>query len=112
MSPIDSMHFRPISTFTSMELELQKNKYREKSLAGILEIKKLLFDLYGQGVYVHTIHNYENSPCAHVLPGTITLLTGTSWKRNISLADSECIPVAWEFWRNEVVQHVLESEVV
>lgn len=112
MSPIDNMCFRPISSFSSVELELQKSRYAQPSLMAVHGIKKLLCELYGCGIYDHVIHNYENSPASHIFPGTIKILTGSTWKTKIRLPDMDCIPVAWEFWRNEVVQHVLESEVV
>ncbi len=112
MSPIDDMCYRPISSFSAVELELQKGQYAQPSLKAILGIKKLLCDLYGYGIYIHVIHNYENSPSSHVFPGTIRILNGSTLKKRIRLPDEDCIPVAWQFWRNEVVQHVLESEVV
>ncbi len=112
MSPIDSMCFRPISSFSGVELELQKGRYTQPSLTAILGIKKLLCDLHGCGVYIHVIHNYENSLGAHVFPGTIRILTGSTLKKGIKLPDVDCIPVAWQFWRNEIVQHVIEPEVV
>ena len=75
-------------------------------------IKKLLFDLYGCGIDVKFIHNYENSPCCNAFPESVDIITGAPWKYDAVGSEKEYIPVAWEFWRNDVVQHVLEPEVV
>lgn len=104
--------YRPMSDYSNTELKLQKNKYSQSSRRAIIEIKKILCDLYGCGIDVKFIHNYENSPCCHAFPKSVDIITGATWKLASVTSDKDCIPVAWEYWRNDVVQHVLELEVV
>lgn len=103
---------RPISLLSNTELELQKTNYRQTSRRAIKEIKKILCDLSGCGIDVKFIHNYENSPCCHAFHESIDIITGATWKFVSVTSEKDCICVAWEFWRNDVVQHVLELEVV
>ncbi len=112
MYQFNRMNSRPISLLSNTELELQKNKYSQASRYAILGIKKLLCDLFDCGIDVRLIHNYENSPCLQVFPESVDIITGAPWEFEAVVSGKEYIPVAWEFWRNDVVQHVLEPEVV
>jgi len=112
MYQFNRMNSRPISLLSNTELELQKNKYSQASRYAILGIKKLLCDLFDCGIDVRLIHNYENSPCLQVFPESVDIITGAPWKYDAVGSEKDYIPVAWEFWRNDVVQHVLEPEVV
>ena len=103
---------RPISEYSNKEFELQKECYRKPSLVAIIGIKQSLMDLYHEGVFVRMIKNYEQSPCVTAFPGSIQLLTGRPITENKNLPCRSSINVAWDFWRNEVIQHVIDPEVV
>lgn len=103
---------RPISEFTNEELELQKNYYRKSSIVAIIGIKQFLSDLYQEGIFVRLIKNYEISPCAAVFPASVRLLTGKPSDGIEKTSGEGLINVVWDFWRNEVIQHVIKPEVV
>jgi len=103
---------RPISEYSDNELELQKAYYRELSRIAIMDIKKSLTDLYHEGVFVHLIRNYEQSPNVSVFPDSIFLWTGCPIKAAGYQVDKIKINIDWDFWRNDVIQHVIESEIV
>jgi hypothetical protein len=103
---------RPISEYSDEEFELQKEFYRKPSMIAIVGIKQFLSDLYQEGVFVRLIKNYETSPCAAVFPTSVRLLTGRPSAGIKYPSSGSLINVAWDFWRNEVIQHVIEPEVV
>ena len=78
----------------------------------MLGIKKLLADLYDDGIFVHVIQNYEVSPCVRYLPDSVVFLTGGSHVIPRNRLRAGVINVTWDLWRNEAIQHVVESEAV
>ena len=103
---------RPISEYSNQEFELQKECYRKPSLAAIVGIKQFLSDLYQEGVFIRLIKIYETNPYVSAFPDSIQVLTGRPIA-GIGIHPSRSgINVAWDFWRNEVVLHVIEPEVV
>lgn len=104
--------YRPISEYSNVELELQKECYRKASYQAIVVIKQLLADLDHEGVFVRGIRIYEQSPCAAVFPDSIKLVTGRPIDGHLKQNPNHSIDVVWDFWRNGVIQHVVEPEVV
>lgn len=103
---------RSIAEYSDNELELQKNYYRKHSMVAIVGIKQYLADLQQEGLFVREIKNYELSPCARSLPLSISLRTGMPISDKNYFSSNESINVSWDFLRNEVIQHVIESEVL
>lgn len=103
---------RPISEYSNTELLLQKEGYRKPSFTAIIGMKQLLSDLNQEGIFVRLITNHEQSPCASVLPESVTFRTGRSITMNGIRPCGGNINVAWDFWNNDVIQHVIESEVI
>jgi hypothetical protein len=103
---------RPISEYSNLEVELQKECYRKPSLAAIVGIQQFLSDLYQEGVFVRLIKIYEMNPCIAAFPDSIQVLTGRPIA-GIGIHPSRSgINVSWDFWRHEVLQHAIDPEVV
>lgn len=104
--------YRPISEYSNVELELQKECYRKASYQAIIKIKQILADLDHAGVFVRAIRIYEQSPCAAAFPDSIRLVTGRPINGHFNENPNNSIDVAWDYWRNGVIQHVVEPEVL
>lgn len=111
MCPYKDSH-RSIADFSNDELELQKRTNRYASVNVIIEVMNQLVNLAQQGIVVRQITNYDVSSYIKSFPDSVRILTGLPVTLNPGMPSKVGINVSWDFWHNEVVQHVIELEEV
>ncbi len=103
---------RLIDSFSAAELNLQKANFYKPSIKAIIQIKQVLADLFDEGIFVHRIINYEQSPNVKFFPDSMGLRTGRTIHAKNLQVEKRLMNLTWDFWRYEVFQHVIESETI
>jgi hypothetical protein len=102
---------RPISELSDIELELLKPCYRQASLEAITRIAHSLKDLEKYGICVRRITNYSITNYHLLFARAITIVTGMPLVVEGKFPVNDEMNVAWDFYSQEVVQHVIEPEL-